>query len=284
MNAETVLVVDDAPANLKLTELVLAGAGYDIQTARDAEEALTMLRDIRPRAVLTDLHLPGIDGLELARRLRADPATQDSVILAVTASALRSDEQSAVAAGFDGFIVKPYDTRKLSAIVRQHLARTTAFGTRPRLEAGSLPTAELRRRFLAEGAEQSRRLIETLGTDFDRENARAIFKRWSGLGGTFGEKQISRLAQQAELFLDGPHPQASPQLHEILNQLFRLFTQRPPRRRDTVLLPEPMVKRLAGRKLGLIGFDADEAKRLSELFTNAHATVQTIDALDAVPN
>ena len=284
MNAETVLVVDDAPANLKLTELVLAGAGYDIQTARDAEEALTMLRDIRPRAVLTDLRLPGIDGLELARRLRADPATQDSVILAVTASALRSDEQSAVAAGFDGFIVKPYDTRKLSAIVRQHLARTTAFGTRPRLEAGSLPTAELRRRFLAEGAEQSRRLIETLGTDFDRENARAIFKRWSGLGGTFGEKQISRLAQQAELFLDGPHPQASPQLHEILNQLFRLFTQRPPRRRDTVLLPEPMVKRLAGRKLGLIGFDADEAKRLSELFTNAHATVQTIDASDAVPN
>jgi DNA-binding response OmpR family regulator len=127
-------------------------------------------------------------------------------------------------------------------------------------------------------------LIETLATDFDCQNAGAILKRWFGLGGTFGERQISRLAQQAELFLDGPHPQTSPQLQEILSQLFRLFTQRPPRRRDTVLLPEPMVKYLAGRQLGLIGFDADEAKRLAEVFTNAHATVQAIDEPEAVPH
>ena len=282
MSPETVLVVDDAPANLKLTELVLAGAGYDVQTAKDAEEALDKLRDFRPHAVLTDLRLPGMDGLELARRLRNDPATQDAVILAVTACALRSDERKAVAAGFDGYIVKPYDTRKLPAMVQQYLARTEASPNRPR--SGVTPPAELRRRFLAEGAEQSRRLIETLATDFDRENAIAVLKRWLGLGGAFGEKQISRLAQQAEVFLDGPHPQASPQLQEILNQLHRLFTQRPPRRRDTVLLPEAMAKYLAGRQIGLIGFDADEAKRLSEVFTSGHATVQVMDELEAVPH
>ena len=186
MNSETVLIVDDAPANLKLTRLVLSGAGYDVCTAADAEEALQLVKDFRPRAVLTDIRLQGMDGLELVRRLRTDPATHDMVILAVTASALRSDEQKAAEAGCDGFIVKPYDTRKLPAILRQHLSRPASPSTRPAPPAGALPTAELRRRFLAEGAEQSRRLIETLGTGFHREEARDTFRRWSGLGKTLG--------------------------------------------------------------------------------------------------
>jgi DNA-binding response OmpR family regulator len=280
MNGETVLIVDDAPANLKLTRLVLSDAGYDVCTAADAEEALKLVKDFRPRAVLTDLRLHGMDGLELVWRLRTDPATHDMVILAVTASALRSDEQKAAEAGCDGFIVKPYDTRKLPAIVRQHLSRPAA----PAGAQNILPTAELRRRFLAEGAEQSRRLIETLGTSFHREEARDTFRRWSGLGKTLGQEQISELARQAEMFLDGPLPQASPQLHEILNQLLRLFTSRQPRRRDTVLLPEPMIKQLAGKKLGLICFDAEEVRRLSEIFGNARATAHALAGGEAVPN
>src|SRR5690349_18287709 len=101
MSSEPILIVDEAPANLKLTRLVLAGAGYDVRTANDAEEALQVLRQFRPRVILTDLHLPGMNGLELTRRLRMDPATENTIILAVTGSALESDEHRARAAGFD---------------------------------------------------------------------------------------------------------------------------------------------------------------------------------------
>jgi len=286
MSTETVLIVDDAPANLKLTRLVLADAGYDVCTATDGEEALKLVKDFQPRAVLADIGLRGMDGLELVRRLRTEPATQDMVILAVTASALRSDEQKATEAGCDGFIVKPYDTRKLPAIVRQHLSRPAAAGlsTRPATEKGTLPTAELRKRFLAEGAEQSRRLIETLGTSFPHEQARDTFRRWSGLGKTLGQGPIAELAQQAEMLLDGPLPQASPKLQDILNQLLRLFTQRQPRRRDTVLLPEAMIRQLAGKKFGLIAFEAQEVRRLAEIFGNARATAQAMAPDEFVPN
>lgn len=289
MSSETVLIVDDAPANLKLTRLVLSDAGYDVCTAKDAEEALKLVKDFRPRAVLTDLRLQGMDGLELVRTLRTDPATHDMIILAVTASALRSDERKATEAGCDGFIVKPYDTRKLPAIVRQHLSRTAAASpsARPGAPAtakSTLPTTELRRRFMAEGAEHSRRLIEALGTSFHRQEARDTFRRWSGLGKTLGQEQISELARQAEMFVEGPHPQASPQLREILDQLLRLFTQRQPRRRDTVLLPEPMIQQLARKRVGLIGFEAEEVARLSEIFGNARATAQALTSDEAVPN
>ena len=287
MNNETVLIVDDAPANRKLTELVLAGAGYQVCTAGDAEEALKLVRDFRPRAVLTDIRLPGMDGLELTRRLRTDPATQDAIILAVTACALRSDEQEAIDAGFDGYIVKPYDTRKLPAIVRRHLSRTALASLIPPLASpptATISAAELRRRFLAEGAEQSGCLMATLGTNFDLQKARTTFQRWAGLGNTMGLEQIARLAQEAHMLLDGPHPQTSPRLEEILGQLFRLFSERPPRRRDTVLLPEPLIQQLSGNKLGLIGFEAEETRRLAEVFGNARATVQALEDDYAQPH
>ncbi len=98
MPIEPILIVDEAPANLKLTRLVLAGAGYDVRTAKDAEEALQLLRQFHPRVILTDLHLPGMNGLELTRRLRTDPATEDTIILAITGCALENDEHQARAA------------------------------------------------------------------------------------------------------------------------------------------------------------------------------------------
>src|SRR6185295_17205018 len=97
------------------------------------------------------------------------------------------------------------------------------------------------KRFLAEGAAQGRRLIESLGSGFDIEGARVILRCWTGLGNTLGQQQISRLAQQAGNLLEGPQPHTSPQLREILHQLLRLFTKRGQRRRETVLLPDAVV-------------------------------------------
>jgi CheY-like chemotaxis protein len=70
-----------------------------------------------------DLQLPGIDGLELTRRLKADPATHDIIIVAVTAYAMKGDHEKALAAGCDEYVTKPIDTRKLPETIARHLAR-----------------------------------------------------------------------------------------------------------------------------------------------------------------
>ena len=124
MNLDTILIVDDNPVNMKLTRVLLTGEGYDVRTASDASEAFTILQDVHPGLILMDIQLPGIDGLELTRRLKADPATRDIPIVGLTAYAMKGDEERILAAGCDGYIPKPIDTRTLSDNVRRYLRRT----------------------------------------------------------------------------------------------------------------------------------------------------------------
>ena len=122
MSGATILVVDDHPTNLKLCKVMLSVDGYEVHTAADAEEALAMLDSVRPRLILMDLQLPGLDGLELTRRLKADPATREIVVVALTAYAMQGDEQKALDAGCDGYIAKPIDSRILATTVARYLA------------------------------------------------------------------------------------------------------------------------------------------------------------------
>jgi len=94
----------------------------------DAEEAIELLKSTRPDLILMDIELPGMDGLELTRRLKANSATRQIVILALTAYAMKKDKQKAVEAGCDGFIAKPFDTRNLFRILAEHLRRGTKTG------------------------------------------------------------------------------------------------------------------------------------------------------------
>ena len=121
MTEKTILIVDDNPVNLKLTRILLAGEGYEVHTCSDAEEAMRVLQSLRPHMILMDIQLPGIDGLELTRRLKADPATRDITILGLTAYAMKGDEQKILAAGCDGYIAKPIDTRTLPAVIDRYL-------------------------------------------------------------------------------------------------------------------------------------------------------------------
>jgi len=123
MPGELILIVDDNPTNLKLLQYLLATHRYEVRTAVDAEQALEILATIRPVAILLDLQLPGMDGLTLARRLRADVATHDLVIVAVTAHAMKGEEQRAIAAGCDAFVTKPVDTRVLPVHLAKLLSR-----------------------------------------------------------------------------------------------------------------------------------------------------------------
>jgi CheY-like chemotaxis protein len=118
MGTEAVLVVDDSPDNLLLTQFLLESEGFEVRTAENAEQALGVLTTLRPELILMDVQLPGMDGLTLTRQLRADPAWSDVVIVALTAYAMKGDEENALAAGCDGYITKPIDTRTFASIVR----------------------------------------------------------------------------------------------------------------------------------------------------------------------
>ena len=121
MAHEPILVVDDNPTNLKLIQLMLRVEGYDARGAVDAPQALEVLQTFHPRLILMDIQLPGVDGLELTRRLKANPATRDIIIVALTAYAMKGDEQKALEAGCNGYVTKPVDTRTLPGVVAGHL-------------------------------------------------------------------------------------------------------------------------------------------------------------------
>lgn len=122
MRGEPILIVDDNPANLKLARVLLTGEGFEARTALNAEEALVLLREFRPKLILMDIQLPGMDGLELTRRLKSDPSTRDIVILALTAYAMKGDEERAREAGCDGYVTKPIDTRALPGVLAGYLS------------------------------------------------------------------------------------------------------------------------------------------------------------------
>jgi two-component system cell cycle response regulator DivK len=123
-----ILIVDDNPTNAKLLAYVLARQGHQVATAADADQALAAIARDRPRLILMDLQLPGIDGFELTRRIKADPATAGIVVVAVTAYAMTGDEDRARAAGCDGYLPKPIDTRTLAATIAAYLGTAPSTG------------------------------------------------------------------------------------------------------------------------------------------------------------
>lgn len=123
MSNEPILVVDDNPQNLKLIRVLLAGEGYDVRVAVHAEEALEVLKTFAPHLILMDIQLPGMDGLELTRRLKLDPRRAHIAVLALTAYAMKSDEERALLAGCDGYIAKPIDIETLPSVIASYLTR-----------------------------------------------------------------------------------------------------------------------------------------------------------------
>jgi CheY-like chemotaxis protein len=113
-----ILIVDDNPINLKLAADVLEAAGFAIDRAVDAEQAQSLLADSMPDLILMDVALPGMDGLSLTRKLKADAKFEHVPIVALTASAMKGDDRKALAAGCTGYITKPIDTRKLAQQVQ----------------------------------------------------------------------------------------------------------------------------------------------------------------------
>ena len=126
MRRPSVLVVEDQKDNLRLIDVVLRSAGYDVRLASDADAALTELRRRRPSMLLMDLQLPGMDGLELTRLIKGDPATGDIPIVAYTAYAMPGDAEQALAAGCDDYLAKPAPIAALLEKIAKYADQTRA--------------------------------------------------------------------------------------------------------------------------------------------------------------
>jgi two-component system cell cycle response regulator DivK len=121
MAGELILIVEDHEKNRRLVRDVLQATGYRTVESETAEEGIRLARETQPALILMDIQLPGIDGIEAFRRLRADPATSRIPVMAVTASAMVHSRQDILAAGFDGYQSKPISVREFLDAVRRLL-------------------------------------------------------------------------------------------------------------------------------------------------------------------
>ena len=123
MAGELVLVVEDNDKNRKLVRDVLTHKGYEVIEAETGEAGVRLAKERLPRLILMDIQLPGIDGIEALRQIRADETTRGTPIIAVTASALDRDRQKIMAAGFDGYQSKPLNVKGFMAAVEAVFGR-----------------------------------------------------------------------------------------------------------------------------------------------------------------
>ena len=119
--SKSILVVEDQENNRQIIRGMLTFTDYEIMEAESGEQALEAVAKERPDLILMDIQLPGIDGYEVTRRIKADPALRSIPIIAVTSYALSGEEQKARAAGCDEYVPKPYSPRQLLAKIRQYL-------------------------------------------------------------------------------------------------------------------------------------------------------------------
>src|SRR5574341_920283 len=119
MGTKRILLIEDNAVNRRLAQFLLKSKGYEVWEVTSALEAFDSLKEKRPDLILMDIQLPGMDGLTATKQLKADPATRDIPVLAVTSYAMKGDEAKAFEAGCSGYVTKPIDkTLFLEAVAR----------------------------------------------------------------------------------------------------------------------------------------------------------------------
>jgi CheY-like chemotaxis protein len=290
---DPILVVDDNPMNLKLVRILLASEGYEVRTASDGEEALKVLACFHPRLILMDIQLPGMDGLELTRLLKSDPAQRDIIVVALTAYAMTGDEERARKAGCEGYVTKPIDTRTLPATVNQHLGDRNA--VKLAFQAGDYHDllAELRNTFLVEGEEECGRLLRGLPRGLDIDRAKRICHRWTGIAATLGFPEIRKMASAIQdslknppaEYCDGetlaiiPAGEYLSRLRSDLLEILQMFGDAVRGKRPTPAFPEAIVRTLTGKSVALIGFEPAEVARMSYALAQAQALTMAFQEL-----
>lgn len=125
MPGEKILIIDDNPMNLELVSDLLELHGLLVIKAEDSKTGMELAKTEKPDLILMDIQLPGIDGIDATRILKEDTITADIPIVALTAHAMKGDEEKILRAGCTGYISKPINTREFSAIVKSYLKKMT---------------------------------------------------------------------------------------------------------------------------------------------------------------
>jgi CheY-like chemotaxis protein len=272
MTGAAILVIDDHEMQSKLASYLLEEAGHQVRTAGSAEGALEVLRGFAPSLILMDVQLPGMDGLELTRVLRRDPAYEETAIVALTAYTEPSDLESARAAGCNGTIVKPIDTATFTRQVGRYLSGSEAADADVRCDSHDL-LAEMRNTFLTEGLQQCGGMLRDLdaedGGGGGRQSIERVLHRWAGLGGTLGFPGISEEARRMEALLtemDGDK--------EVMRRAIEIAKRRfMAAARATPKLPLALITGLRDVRIGLVDFPEEEANRIRKAARRAEVQV-----------
>ena len=120
--SKLILVIEDQEDNRRIMRDLFTSAGYEVIEAINGEEGVTSAETHHPDLILMDIQLPGIDGYETTRRIKADPDLSAITIIAVTSYALSGDDSKAFEAGCDDYVAKPFSPRKLLEKVREYLS------------------------------------------------------------------------------------------------------------------------------------------------------------------
>ncbi len=245
-----------------------------------------MLTGFRPELVLTDIRMPGVDGLEMTRRIKADPRTRDLRVVALTASTAEGDRERALDAGCEDFISKPADSATLVARIRELLARHPA--NKPAEPEPAPPAVPdfglsgtemegLRRRFVNSGACVSRQIVESLGSAFDPVQAGLHLHQWSGSAALLGFPAISLLARQAEQLLRDEQSE-TPAVRSSLAAVCEAFAGA--QSGIDISLPAHLAEALSHKRIALTGFDSGQADRMCALLERVNARPMMFEASD----
>ena|SRR3990172_8178760 len=118
-----ILVVEDNPMNMRLIEMTLNAQNYTLLKATDGQEALAIARREQPDLIIMDINLPGINGLEVTRKLREMPEFSNTPIIGITAYAMMGDRERVLESGCDVYLSKPINTRELPVIIAEMLVQ-----------------------------------------------------------------------------------------------------------------------------------------------------------------
>jgi len=275
MHDERILIVDDDPMSVKLIRALLTAEGYSLRSAKSAEEALDVLKTFSPKMILIDIQLPGLDGLELARELRRNPAMGKTSIVLLTGYAMKGDPQKAQTAGCDGYITKPVDVRTLPSLVSKFMQVRNSHGGPPACGDSEDLLAELRNNLLAEGLDEIPKLLANLETEFHVEKARRFFHRWAGIAGTLGSPEITRQARNLEELLTHPVVETKETLRTRMKALMACFSEIAFTKKPDRVWPSKIVSCLSGKRLALIGFSQAEGQRMTRVVQQVQATTRT---------
>jgi two-component system cell cycle response regulator DivK len=282
MPGAPILVVDDSRVNLKLMRLLLTFEGFDVRTSERAEEALQMLDSFRPALVLTDIQMPGMDGVEMTRRIKGDHRTSGIKVAALTASTSKLDNQRAIEAGCEDYISRPVDTSTLAARLRgllgeKPLARPAIAAPAPKPNSPAPDVGTLRQRFLRQGVDLSREFLESLDSRLDSVRMSGQLHQWAGSGETLEFPTIAKLARSGEELL-AESPLRAGALREGLTNLYLTFDEL--LRGEDTPPPDYFLQALRGKRIALVGLPPDRSDEICAALARVEARPRLFSITD----